>query len=153
MIVDVVLSWAISLEYIEIHSRIRGLNINDVFFWYRSWAGTPSQSTWIHPLILVGFITQSLVLCFVDRCLSFCLFSFYYCVVCLFSFYYCVVCLFSFYYCVVCLFSICGLWLSVLVSSNPPFWYLQTLLAVYAELPTYSKQILTNKNKCYFKNK
>jgi hypothetical protein len=133
MIVDVVLSWAISLEYIEIHSRIRGLNINDVFFWYRSWAGTPSQSTWIHPLILVGFITQSLVLCFVDRCLSFCLFSFY--------------------YCVVCLFSICGLWLSVLVSSNPPFWYLQTLLAVYAELPTYSKQILTNKNKCYFKNK
>jgi hypothetical protein len=39
--------------------------------------------------------------CFVDRCLSFCLFSFGHCVVCSSS-------------------SICGLWLSL--------WYLQTLL-------------------------
>jgi hypothetical protein len=47
-------------------------------------------------------VTRSLVLyvCFVDRCLSFCIFSFG--------------------HCVVCSSSICGFWL--------PLWYLQTLL-------------------------
>ena len=45
----------------------------------------PFRSTWIHPLLLVEFVfmTRSLVLCvcFVDRCLSFCPFSFGYSVV------------------------------------------------------------------------
>ena len=54
------------------------------------------------PLVFSGVrLTRSLVLCvcFVDRCLSFCLFSFGHCVVCS---------------------SIYGFWL--------PLWYLQTLL-------------------------
>jgi hypothetical protein len=53
-------------------------------------------------------VTRSLVLysCFVDRCLSFCTFSFGHCVVCSSSIY--------------------GLWL--------PLWYLQTLIDQYAEL-------------------
>jgi len=58
-------------------------------------------------------VTRSLVLyvCFVDRCLSFCTFSFIHCV---------------------CSFSIYGLWL--------PLWYLQTLLVLltivlYVRLP------------------
>jgi hypothetical protein len=53
----------------------------------------------VHPRVSV---TRSLVLCvcFVDRCLSFCTFSFGYCVVCSSSIY--------------------GLWL--------PLWYLQTRL-------------------------
>ena len=55
-------------------------------------------------------VTRSLVLyvCFVDRCLSFCTFSFGHCVVCSFSIY--------------------GFWL--------PLWYLQTLLAIGWSLRT-----------------
>ena len=58
-------------------------------------------------------VTQSLVLyvCVVDRCLSFCTFSFGHCVVCSSSFGHCVVCSSSIY----------GFWL--------PLWYLQTLLS------------------------
>ena len=62
-----------------------------------------------HPSSLPVFsgvrVTRSLVLyvCFVDRCLAFCIFSFG--------------------HCVVCSFSICGFWL--------PLWYLQTLLGIY----------------------
>jgi hypothetical protein len=47
-------------------------------------------STWVHPRFLVGVrVTRSLVLyvCFVDRCLSFCTFSFGHCVVCSSSIY------------------------------------------------------------------
>jgi len=67
-------------------------------------------------------VTRSLVLCvsFVDRCLSFCTFSFGHCVVCSSSFGHCVVCSSSFGRCVVCSSSIYGFWL--------PFWYLQTFL-------------------------
>jgi hypothetical protein len=56
----------------------------------------------LHPFFLWVRVTRSLVLyvCFVDRCLSFCTFSFGHCVVCSSSIY--------------------GLWL--------PLWYLQTLL-------------------------
>ena len=59
-------------------------------------------------------VTQSLLLCvcFVDRCL-FC---------CYFSFGHCVVCSSSFGHCVVCSSSIYGFWLSL--------WYLQTLLNI-----------------------
>ena len=59
------------------------------------------QSTWVHPSFSGVHVTRSLVLCvcFVDRCLSFCPFSFGHCVVCS---------------------SISGFWL--------PLWYLQTLL-------------------------
>jgi hypothetical protein len=55
-------------------------------------------------------VTRSLVLyvCFVDRCLSFCTFSFGHCVVCSSSIY--------------------GFWL--------PLWYLQTLLIIAKELMT-----------------
>jgi hypothetical protein len=55
-------------------------------------------------------VTRSLVLyvCFVDRCLSFCTFSFC--------------------HCVVCSSSICGFWL--------PLWYLQTLLIQYHNTKT-----------------
>ena len=61
----------------------------------------PFRSTRVHPRVRV---TRSLVLyvCFVDHCLSFCLFSFGHCVVCS---------------------SIYGFWL--------PLWYLQTLLHIY----------------------
>ena len=57
-------------------------------------------------------VTRSLVLyvCIVDHSLSFCPFSFGYCVVCSSSFGHCVVCLSSIY----------GVWL--------PLWYLQSLL-------------------------
>jgi hypothetical protein len=47
-------------------------------------------------------VTRSLVLCLIDRCVSFCTFSFYHCVVCS---------------------SIYGFWLTL--------WYLQTLLGVH----------------------
>jgi len=59
--------------------------------------GTPEFT----PVFSGVFVTRSLVLCvcFVDRCLSFCTFSFGHCVVCS---------------------SIYGFWL--------PLWYLQTLL-------------------------
>jgi hypothetical protein len=63
--------------------------------------------SWVHPLVNSGFpVTQSLVLCvlcFVDRCLSFCTFSFGHCVVCSYSIY--------------------GFWLLL------PLWYLQTLFS------------------------
>ena len=60
-------------------------------------------------------VTRSLVLyvCFVDRCLSFCTFSFGHCVVCSSSKY--------------------GFWL--------PIWYLQTLLLSIRWLKTYSSEI------------
>jgi hypothetical protein len=47
------------------------------------------ESTWVHPRFLVEFVLQSLVVCvcFVDRCLSFCTFSFGHCVVCSSSLY------------------------------------------------------------------
>jgi hypothetical protein len=65
------------------------------------------------------YVTRSLVLyvCFVDRCLSFCTFSFGHCVVCSFSIY--------------------GFWL--------PLWYLQTLLTLCIEwsLPAQSNICLT----------
>jgi hypothetical protein len=43
----------------------------------------PFRSTWVHPCFSGVRVTQSLVLCvcFVDRCLSFCTFSFGHCVV------------------------------------------------------------------------
>jgi hypothetical protein len=94
-------------------------------------------------------VARSLVLCvcFVDRCLSFCLLSFGHCVVCSSSMYgfwlllwylqtfrvtrslvlyvcfvdyYLSFCLFSFGHCVVCSSSIYGFWLLL--------WYLQTVL-------------------------
>jgi hypothetical protein len=62
----------------------------------------PFRSTWVHPGFSGVRVTRSLVLylCFVDRCLSFCTFSFGHCVICSSSIY--------------------GFWL--------PLWYLQTLL-------------------------
>ena len=60
-------------------------------------------STWVHPPVFSGVcVTGFLVLyvCFVDRCLSFCTFSFCYCVVCSSSIY----------------------------GFRFPLWYLQTLL-------------------------
>jgi hypothetical protein len=63
---------------------------------------SPFRSAWVHLSVLSGVcVTRSLVLCvyFVDRCLSFCHFSFGHCVICP---------------------SIYGFWL--------PLWYLQTLL-------------------------
>ena len=60
------------------------------------------------PVILLRFVLLDLwfcVWCFVDRCLSFCPFSFGHCVVCPSSFGHCVVCPFSFGHCVVCPFS------------------------------------------------
>jgi len=67
------------------------------------------------PSILSGVrVTWSLVLCvcFVDRCLSFCTFSFGHCFVCTSSIY--------------------GFWL--------PFWYLQTLLEIYFSLNREKKR-------------
>jgi hypothetical protein len=63
----------------------------------------PSGAPEFTPVFNVARVTRSLVLyvCFVDRCLSFCTFSFD--------------------QCVVWSSSICGFWL--------PFWYLQTLLS------------------------
>ena len=61
------------------------------------------------PMVFSGVrVTRSLILyvCFVDRCLSFCTFSFGHCVVCSSSIY--------------------GFWL--------PLWYLQTLLTVWSIL-------------------
>jgi hypothetical protein len=60
----------------------------------------PFRGTWVHPGFSGVRVTRSLVLCvcFVDRCLSFCTFSFGHCVVCSSSIY--------------------GFWL--------PLWYLQT---------------------------
>ena len=69
---------------------------------------------------------------FVDRCLSFCSFSFCHCVVCPSSIYilwlpfgicklFLSFCSFPFGYCIVCPSSIYGFWLSLLVSSNFPF--------------------------------
>ena len=98
-------------------------------------AGTTTPSG--APKFTSGFrgvrVTRSLVLyvCFVDRCLSFCAFSFGHCVIC--SSVFCPLCclffclltivlsvLLSFDHCVVCSSSIYGFWL--------PLWYLQTLL-------------------------
>ena len=58
-------------------------------------------------------VTRSLVLCvcFVDRCLSFCPFSF------------------GHWHCVVCFSSIYGFWL--------PLWYLQTLLIIWINVYRY----------------
>jgi hypothetical protein len=61
------------------------------------------RSTWVHPRFLVGFVLLDLqfyMYVFVDRCLSFCTFSFGHCVVCSSSIY--------------------GFWLSL--------WYLQSRL-------------------------
>ena len=62
----------------------------------------PFRSTWVHPRFKWGscYSISSFYACFVDRCLSFCTFSFDHCVFCSFSVY--------------------GFWL--------PLWYLQTLL-------------------------
>ena len=64
-------------------------------------------------------VTWSLVLCvcFVDRCLSFCTFSFG--------------------HCVVCSSSICGFWL--------PLWYLQTLLSYNIDLDCILNNITEDK--------
>ena len=66
-------------------------------------------------------VTRSLVLyvCFVDRCLSFCTFSFGHCVVCSSSIY--------------------GFWF--------PLWYLQTLLNIY-KWTTYSDIIFKSLTPC-----
>ena len=48
----------------------------------------PFRRTWVHPRFLVGFVLLDLLcVCFVDRCLSFCTFSFGHCVVCSSSIY------------------------------------------------------------------
>jgi hypothetical protein len=46
------------------------------------WNCFPFWSTWVHPSVFSGVrVTRSLILClwFLDRCLSFCTFSFGYC--------------------------------------------------------------------------
>ena len=93
-------------------------------------------------------VTRSLVLCvcFVDRCLSICTFSFGHCVVCYSKYGFCVCfvdrclsfCPVSFGHCVVCSSSIFGFWL--------PLWYLQTLLIWTADWTNaYSKTWIQTK--------
>jgi hypothetical protein len=91
-------------------------------------------------------VTRSLVLyvCVVDRCLSFCTFSFGYCVVC--SFGHCVVC--SFGHCVVCSFGHCVVCSSSIYWFWLPLCYLQTLLACsgYSSSCILSSNIPLNNN-------
>jgi hypothetical protein len=70
---------------------------------------------------------RSLVLCafFVDRCLSFCTFSFGHCVVCSSSTY--------------------RFWL--------PLWYLQTLIILRTKIITLARQINRERNNNFFRNK
>ena len=84
--------------------------INTVGVTSRTGYCLPFQSTYVHPRVRV---TRSLVLCvcFVDRCLSFCPFSFGHCVVCS---------------------SIYGFWLLL--------WYLQILLICLKVADKYKKR-------------
>ena len=61
--------------------------------------------------------TRSLVLCvrFIDRCLSFCPFSFGHCIVCPFSFGYCIVCPFVLFLLVIVLFILVRLVIALFV--------------------------------------
>ena len=85
----------------------------------------PFRSTWVHRPVFSGVrVTRSLVLCvcFVDRCLSFCTFSFGHCVVCSSSIYgFCVP--FVIFWPLCCLFFF-DIWILFTL------WYLQTLLTI-----------------------
>jgi hypothetical protein len=82
----------------------------------------PFRSTSVHPGFSGVRITRSSVLCvcFVERCIS--------------------LCPFSFDHCVVCAASIYGFWL--------PLWYLQTILTIYRKLVSWfffiSKEWISN---------
>ena len=107
--------------------------VNIIFYHY--WKGiiallleqellTPPEHLRSPPVFSGGRVTRSLVLCvcFVDRCLSFCTFSFGHCVVCSWSIY--------------------GFWL--------PFWYLQTLLC-FIDIARYSmKYFNLSSDRWYF---
>jgi hypothetical protein len=73
------LMWASSHWLMWSSSSPPGLN------WGLCCSILPFRSTWVHPLVLTGVcVAPSLVLCvcFVDRCLFFCPFSFDHCIVC-----------------------------------------------------------------------
>ena len=101
------------------------------------WIPAVSLSLSLSPVIKCGFVLHNLFCVVFSRsvfillsfffwllyCLSFCPFSFRYCIVCSFSFGYCIVCSFSFGYCIVCPFVLFPLVIVSLVLWFKAFHY------------------------------